>query len=153
MSSLAFTFRKNWVLALVALCACAPEQQESGYRVTLGMNKLMTQVLEPAADVVWDSAGFDITVAGEKNLAPTTAEGWNHVANNAAVLMESANLLMLPARTRPGGWNEIAAGLSDAAVAAKVAAEERDEEALFEAGGTIYRVCLSCHQQYWAESR
>ena len=36
------------------------------------MKEMMTWVLDPAADVIWGSAGFAITAGGEVSLAPTT---------------------------------------------------------------------------------
>ncbi|MBH79903.1 MAG: hypothetical protein CMQ49_05275 [Gammaproteobacteria bacterium] len=144
------------VTAALLLSACTPDGERAAedkpvaeYRTILGMRDLMHQVLEPAAEVIWDSAGYDITAAGEKNLAPTTDAGWERVADAAAVVMESANLLMLPGRSREGGWNEISAGLADAGLAARAAAESRNDEALFSAGARVYRVCVACHQIYW----
>ena len=159
MNSLASVGRGGDLLfgiCLLALSACAPtsepeQSQESEYRLILNMAELMSDVIDPAADVIWDSAGYDIRIDGEKNLAPTTTDGWAHVANSAAVIMESANLLMLPGRDLPGGWSEMASGMADAGMAAKVAAQNRDDAALFEAGGAIYRVCVSCHQEYWVQ--
>lgn len=155
MNSLPNTKRRGVLaagLCMLITSGCAPEPEaQPNYRVILGMPELMTQVLDPAADVIWDSAGFDITKDGEKNLAPTTEEGWNQAANGGAVLMEAANLLMLPGRALPGDWREIASGLADAGRAAKTAAENHDDDALFQAGATVYRVCVSCHQLYWVE--
>ena len=48
----------------------------------------MLWILDPAADVIWDSAGAIITAEGETDLSPTTDEGWEHVRNSAAVLTE-----------------------------------------------------------------
>ena len=112
----------------------------------------MAVVLEPAADKVWDSAGFIITERGVKDLAPTTDEGWENVRHGAAVVAETGNLLMMPGRAMPGDdWMEISAGLVQAGQRAMVAAEARDADALFEVGGEIYNVCVSCHQLYWPD--
>jgi cytochrome c551/c552 len=46
---------------------------------------------------------------------------------------------------------EIAVGLTQAGKRAMAAAEARDPDALFEVGGEIYNVCVSCHQLYWQE--
>jgi cytochrome c551/c552 len=43
---------------------------------------------------------------------------------------------------------QISQGLVDAGVLAMAATDARDTEALFDAGGRIYNVCVSCHQQY-----
>ena len=108
----------------------------------------MEWILDPAADLIWDSAGFIITAEGEQDLQPTTEEGWQEVVRNAAVLAEAGNLLMLPGRNAGDDWLEYSRGLTDAAILALRAAEAKDSDALFDAGGRIYQVCLACHGQY-----
>ena len=114
----------------------------------------MAWLLEPAADVIWDSAGQVITVAGVEDLAPTTEAGWDQVRNQAALVSELGNLLMMPhfAQGRPD-WTEISRGLVRAGERVRRAAEARDGEALFEQGALLYQVCVSCHQIYWREAR
>ncbi len=114
------------------------------------MQDTMNLVLEPAADVIWDSAGQIITAEGVEDLAPTTEEGWLAVVHAAAVLAESGNLLMMPPRALDQeDWVEISRGLTAAAQRAKAAALAEDADALFAAGGLLYNVCVSCHQHYW----
>ncbi|HCY05287.1 MAG TPA: hypothetical protein DHU16_07510, partial [Gammaproteobacteria bacterium] len=50
--------------------------------------QMMTHYLEPAADKIWGSAGFVITVDGEVDLQPTTDEGWFAVEHAATVVAE-----------------------------------------------------------------
>ena len=114
------------------------------------MKDTMNLVLEPAADVIWDSAGQVITAEGVEDLAPTTEEEWLQVVHAAAVLAESGNLLMMPSRALDReDWVEISRGLTAAGQRAKAAALAEDADALFAAGGLLYNVCVSCHQQYW----
>ena len=110
----------------------------------------MNLVLDPAADVIWDSAGQIITAEGVEDLAPTTEEEWLQVVHAAAVLAESGSLLMMPSRALDQeDWVEISRGLTAAGQRAKAAALAEDADALFAAGGLLYNVCVSCHQQYW----
>ena len=108
----------------------------------------MEWILDPAADVIWDSAGFIITADGETDLRPTTDEGWERVRNSAAVVAETGNLLMMPGRSSGPDWVAYAQGLTEAGVVAMAAAEARDAEALFDAGGQVYQACRACHEQY-----
>ena len=48
------------------------------------VHDLMAEDLEPAAEVIWDSAGWITTVAGEQSLWPTTDAGWATVAQQEA---------------------------------------------------------------------
>ncbi|OUS09678.1 hypothetical protein A9Q90_02795 [Gammaproteobacteria bacterium 54_18_T64] len=131
--------------------AVAPVQQAAGnsFKLSGDVKHIMQWVLDPAADSVWDSAGSIITAAGTRELAPTTDEGWLAVEHNAAVVAASGNLLLMPGRAVDDqGWQNIAQGLVDAGLLAQAAAKNQDSDALFDAGGQIYRVCKSCHSVY-----
>lgn len=139
----------------VALCAgCAEElaTPEIPYRGTATVHDFMYWALEPAADVIWDSAGYIITEEGEVDLQPTTPEGWDHVRNNATIVAELGNVLMIPSyRTDTEDWVAYAAGMIQAGLKARAAAEARDADALFDAGGELYNVCRACHNRYIVE--
>ena len=155
------TYEEDWMLKfvnnlliclLVTLFAgCGETQQnvQAPFKTTLSMHEMMTWYLEPAADVIWDSAGFVITESGEVDLQPTTQEGWDKVRNNATLVAEAGNLLMMPGLGVDAlDWQDYSLGLIDAAVSARQAAMNKDAEALFEAGGQIYNVCRACHNRY-----
>lgn len=108
----------------------------------------MLWILDPATDVIWDSAGTIVTAEGETDLSPTTEAGWEKVRNHAATVAESGNLLMLPGRTRGPAWNAYSQALVAAGQRAMFAAEARDADALFDAGGQLYVVCRSCHAHF-----
>ena len=154
------TRRRNWMLAgaltapLVVGCGEEPTTQPTLQPVG-DLHETMTWVLDPAADAIWNSAGFVITDAGEQSLAPTDDEGWASVKHGAAVLAESGNLLMMPHLlpdqgdgTPVAAWQEYARGMTRIAQLAMQAADDQDTEALFEIGGQLYNVCLACHQAY-----
>jgi len=142
---------------LVVLGGCAqPAEQETpkvNFQPSTSIHNLMVWGLEPAADVLWDSAGYIVTEDGEQDLQPTTAEGWDHVRNNATVVAESGNLLMIPGYAADNGdWMEYSTGLHAAGVRARDAAIAKDADALFEAGAKLYNVCLACHNRYIIEA-
>ena len=96
------------IVALVAgLAACGGEPvKQMPYQPTASIHDFMYWVLEPAADGIWDSAGFILTEAGEQDPQPTTQEGWDHVRNSATLVAEAGNLLMLPGyRADDADWN------------------------------------------------
>lgn len=147
------------LLALVGLvllvAACGQNEQEgpesiaAPFKATGDVKYTMQWVLDPAADHIWDSAGSIITGEGTRDLRPTTEEGWLAVQHSAVVVAEAGNLLMMPGRARDDSdWQEFALGLVDAGLRAKSAAEAQDADALFDAGGQIYRVCAACHAVY-----
>ncbi len=141
-------------LSVSLLISCGEMTKETPipFKATVSVHEMMTWYLEPAADVIWDSAGFVITEDGEVDLQPTTQEGWDHVRNNATVVAEAGNLLMMPVMAADSeDWRDYARGLIDAGVKARQAALNQDADALFDAGGQIYNVCRACHNRYMIE--
>lgn len=139
-------------LAGLSLClaACAERQPEA--TPGLPMNELMGHVLDPAADVIWASAGAELTAEGETDLSPTTEEGWLAVENAAATLAETGNLLLLPGRRVDDPvWIDNARKLTELGQLTMKAAEAKNKQAVFDRGGEIYVVCSSCHEKYWNE--
>jgi hypothetical protein len=146
---------KPWIIlcALSLLSGCAkPEAVEMAYEPSVSVQNFMLWMLEPASDILWDSAGFIVTEEGEQDLQPTTQQGWDAVRNAATVVAESGNILMMPGyRADDADWVEYAAGLTRAALQARQAAIAKDADALFNAGGALYNVCRACHSKYIIE--
>ncbi len=145
------------LLALALLSACDPGGDPAprtvpdpapAYRPVANVKQTMEWILDPAADAIWDSAGFIITAEGETDLSPTTDEGWEHARNGAAVVAETGNLLIMPGRSGGPDWVGYSQELTAAAEIAMAAAEAHDAEALFDAGGHVYQACRACHDQY-----
>ncbi|MEX0738765.1 MAG: hypothetical protein WD071_05445 [Pseudohongiella sp.] len=141
--------------ALIAACgesAVEPPEVSSGpeYNLTLNMTDFMNRVLEPSADALWRSAGWVLDeVDGYYELYPTDDEGWQRVENQAAMIVEAGNAMMLPGRALPQSeWMTYSQAMSTVALTAMQAAREQDEEALFQAGAQLYSVCTACHQAF-----
>ena len=140
--------RKLLLLTLIFI-PCSYANEESEYVLSFDLRGIMEHVLYPAAAVVWSNAGFVITNKGEQDLSPTTEEGWHNVEDHAAMVMESANLLLLPGRgPQEVAWKTFSKDLVRTGKLAFDAAQSRDAEALFNAGGELYQSCLACHDQY-----
>jgi hypothetical protein len=140
-------------LALVAAlswgCSSQPPETAADFKPATTMMQLMEWVLDPSADVVWASVGTIISASGTEEIVPQTDEEWANVRNHAAIIAEGGNLLMMETHARAGqDWIDFSHGLTDAALLAVKAAEAKDKEALFDAGGRIYSVCAACHQQF-----
>ncbi len=125
------------------------ESSNISYDIVTDIQQTMEWFLDPAADVIWDSAGTIITAQGRQELTPDTDDGWDTVLHAAATLAETGNLLMMPGRSAGDDWNEYSRGLVAAGKLAMEAAQAKDGDALFDAGGRIYQVCKACHNQYW----
>ena len=137
----------RWIaLGVLCVLGCSTAPQPGP---VIELSQLMEWVIDPAADVVWDSVKTIATEEGTKEIAPRTQEEWDAVRNAAAVLAEAGSSLMSEGRARDHDrWMKAARRLIDAAQGALAAAQAKDAGALFAAGGRIYDACAACHRQY-----
>ena len=113
----------------------------------------MDATVHPAAEVIFDSVGTIISASGTEEIAPRNDEEWANVRRNALTLAEAGNLLMMEKRAKDKGeWMKRAETLVDAGTVAMKAAELKNAEALFAAGGQVYEACLLCHERYRKEA-
>ena len=159
MHILATKLSKTALILLVGsfLAACSsPEETETAiatdapaFNTSLEVPEIMNLVLEPASDILWDSGGWVLDASGYEELYPTTDEGWDYVRAQAAIVVESGNMLALPGRAEDNdAWMIYAEGLSEAGILAMEAAASHNEEDFFQAGAQLYSVCTACHQAY-----
>jgi hypothetical protein len=102
------------------------------------MSELMVHLIYPTSDAI-----FYIS-----SRTPTTVEEWGQLQAKTLTLAESANLLMMPGRTRAGQWNKDARQMLDAAAAAFKAAKAKNAEGVEAASDQLYDSCVSCHKAY-----
>ncbi len=151
-------------------------QPSDPYRLTATVQDLMEGIIDPSADVLWDSVAYIASTRGIEDRQPRTDEQWQKVRYGAITLIEGANLLSMPGRKVSGsaapapgvGTGELthaeiqqridsshaafvqfARNLQDAGLKALAAIEARDAPALMEAGGSIDAACEACHVTYW----
>lgn len=142
-------------MALLLCAGCSRDAPSTAldvsYDTALTTLELMHLVVEPSADVLWDSAGWIMTLEGEYSLVPTDDDGWFAVESAASVIIESGNLLKLPERSsdRAASWLEYSTNMSDQGRLARQAALDRDGDALFQVGASLYQSCVECHDVYW----
>jgi hypothetical protein len=119
------------------------------FHTALTTKQLMTWIIDPNAVAIWGSVGSVATDKGTEERHPQTDEEWASFRNSAATLVESGNLLMLDGRAvDKDQWMATAKGMSDAAAQVLEAAEAKDVEAYFDAGGALYEACTACHSKY-----
>lgn len=119
------------------------------FQATANMKDLMNNVLDPAADGIWEAVGTVITADGTFEKAPATDDEWAGVRAAAIQLAESGNLLMLPSRSSGSEeWIAQAKAMIDVSNRAIKIIDARDKDALFTVGGDIYDVCTNCHRQF-----
>ena len=128
--------------------AGAPEEIVATTPVA-SIRQIMNGVVGPASTVIYRSVATTVSAKGVEETLPRTDEEWAHVANNAAVLAESGNLLLMDDRAvDDGDWVKISRELTAAATMALKAAESRSPDGIIEAGGAINETCDNCHAKY-----
>jgi hypothetical protein len=133
--------------AAIAACSRAPEPPP--FKPVADTKLLMQAVVDPTADEIWDAVRTIITDKGTEEIRPRTNAEWDAVRNHAVALAESGNLLMMVPRAKDGGeWMKRAQDLIDTSERAIRAAEAKNADQLFTAGGDIYESCSGCHQKY-----
>ena len=113
------------------------------------VKELMNSVIDPSADLIWESVATIQTPGETEERRPHTTEEWTKVQDGATMVAESGNLLMMVPRAKDGDvWMKMAQGLTDAGMEARKAADAKDADALFNAGANIYYACSNCHVRY-----
>jgi len=103
------------------------------------MSELMIDLIYPTSDAI-------LYVSSR---TPTNDVEWNELRAKALVLGESANLLLMPGRSRDQGkWLEYSQAMLDVAQKAFIAAKKHDADAIAELNDPLYQSCLQCHLQY-----
>ena len=136
-------------MASAALAQGRPEgrplrQQAAGIRTLANVRELHDIMISPASDAVFDATSQQ----------PLDEKGWTAARNQALVLAESSNLLMLGNRVRDNGnWMRMSRALVDAAAQAAAAAQKKDVKALEVATDAITVACMECHRPYRDQGR
>ncbi len=100
----------------------------------------MQAMLIPASNALFDVARNE----------PETDEAWGAVKNQAVILAESGNLLLMRQRARDSEvWLSTSRALVEAGEEALKAAEAENAAAVAEAGNQIIEACESCHEKHW----
>ena len=122
------------VVATLTVGAQAP-----GIRPIASIRQLHDALITPASDALY-------AVGSE---APATDAAWTAVRNQAVVLAEAGNLLMLPGRAKDkGGWMKFSAAMATAAARALRGADTKNIDEVLKAGDEIAAICEACHEPY-----
>ena len=142
------------VLTAVIAVGCGGTEAPAGppFSTDRSVQMLMANMLDPAADLLWDAVGTVVDENGENHWQPETEEDWLQVRLGAIALAEAANLLIMEGRARDQGqWVELSQAMADAAMEAFAAAEAEDPQLGFDLGESVYETCNNCHSVYWVD--
>jgi len=136
---------------LTALGSCVQEPAEPPYG---SPKQFMANEVQPTAEIYWGAVGFTSElvdgVVVDREFRPETDGDWQKIADSAVKLREFGEVLASPAYSEGRGpaWLDFAQGLQDVSRQAEQAAIDKNTDAIFEVGGTLYNVCSACHQAY-----
>ena len=182
------------LLAVIVACACSsPKSGPADSRTAavpsgspplwgdlkpiVSVKELMRDMLDPAADYIFDAVKVEFTKTGTIERSPKTDEDWDRIRIGAVTIAEGVYLLKIPRRFAPPGDENNSAGpdateLSPAQIKAKLEADpvlwnakiealrnvglevleivkKKKADELWEAGDNLDKACETCHVQYW----
>jgi uncharacterized protein with PIN domain len=138
----------------------------------------MDSAIDPSADFILKSIGTEADKAGIHERRPQSEEEWKEQRRRAVLLVEAANLLLMPGRkvAKPGersdnpevelGPEEIEALINkdraqfvrlakefrQTAIEQLKAVENRNIPEILRTGGDLDTRCENCHKVYWHPS-
>ena len=165
-------------LAFPIVCffaSCTPAAPASDYNLVATVKDIMDSQVDPSADYIWESIGTEVSAAGVIDHRPQNDEEWKEERRKAMLLVEAANLLIMPGRkvAKAGekaenpevelGPEEIEALINkdrpqflklakefqDTAIEQLKAVEEKNVQELLRTGGDLDTRCENCHKTYW----
>src|SRR5262245_29510245 len=83
-------------ICLLASCAAAPAT--SDYNTVATIKDIMDSAVDPSADYIWESLGTEVSAEGVKEKRPANDDEWKEERRKAVLLVEAANLLLMPGR-------------------------------------------------------
>jgi hypothetical protein len=130
-------------LALILIASAAIAQAPS-FQPVGSMSQLMVNIIYPTSDAL-----FYI-----ERTPPKTDVDWGLISNQALMLAESGNLLMMPGRARDqGNWITDSKMLVAVGSAAYKLALAKDMDGILALNDQLNASCVVCHQQYRPDYR
>jgi hypothetical protein len=137
----------SMVLALAS--GCSDARAPLPFKPVIETRLLMEAMVDPQADLIWQSVKTVVSEAGAQEFRPKTDAEWAQVLHAAASVTEAGNLLMMAPRARDSeNWMRASQALIDSGSYALRAARAKNPDMLFEAGAVLYEACNACHRQY-----
>ena len=138
---------------LASACSTEPAQQQAAaYQPVVSLNEIMVNIVDPHSHELWDAAA-----APDKT--PKTDEDWRNIRHAAITLAAGGNLTMMSGNGPKDqvwrdqkDWKQLSQAISDAGLAAALAVQNRNVEALSKAGDQLLQACLNCHKEYKLEN-
>ncbi|HWW87284.1 MAG TPA: hypothetical protein VNZ26_26985 [Vicinamibacterales bacterium] len=160
----------------------APAPTRSGelwgdLKPVVSVKELMKDMLDPAADNIFDAVNVVSTRQGTVERTPKTEEDWEKIRIGAVTIAEGVYLLKIPRPFAPDGdlnnstgpdatelspsqikakieadtvlWNAKIEALRNVGLEVIEIANKKKVDELWDAGDNLDRACEGCHVEYW----
>ena len=128
---------RRFVISFAFVAACAAWAQSASYHGVASTKQIMAGVQKPAMD----SLNAMMKAGGPKD-----EKDWAQAQQNAALLAETGQLILMGARPKDQDvWVKTGTMLSESASAAAKAAEAKDLDAFKASLGAVAKSCRGCH--------
>jgi hypothetical protein len=122
---------------------------DAPYYMALKLNEFMPHVMQYAGDGIWKRQGYIVDKDGEHSLFPKNEQEWEDAESAARTLVEVTNVLLIPGRRVPDPeWDKAVLAVRTVALRAAAAAEKKNADAWFIAGGDLDEACDECHKRF-----
>jgi cytochrome c556 len=128
---------RRFLTCFAFVAACAAWAQSASYHGVASTKQIMAGVQKPAMD----SLNAMMKAGGPKD-----EKEWAQAQQNAALLAETGQLILMGARPKDQDvWLKTGTTLSESASAAAKAAEAKDLDAFKASLGAVAKACRGCH--------
>ena len=171
--------------ALTAACSAKPQAPATSrapapfedLRPIVSVKELMRDMIDPAADYIFDAVSLVITEKGTVEKTPKTDEDWEKLRIGAVTIAEGVSLLQIPRPIAPPGDENASSGpdateMTPAQIAAKLEKDPvewnariealrnvglevleivrtKNTNELLDASENLDNACEACHRSYW----
>lgn len=141
-------------LALAACSVSTPPPAQSQFNTTTSMADVMNRIIDPVTQRMLRRSGSVDTAEGTKTILPASDEEWQLAENEATILIESGNLLLIPSRIKKlddkdTDWVKYTNLMIQLAQEERAAIVAKDGDKMFNIGARIWdEACTGCHKKY-----
>jgi hypothetical protein len=136
--------------ATIRADAQTAQTTSTGITPVASVLQIMNVLTNPASEIVFSAVLTVSSSRGVENISPKTDREWQTVEDNAALLVESGNLLLIGTRVRDkGDWTRLTRQFVEASIVSMKAAKARNVNALYASYDELYLTCERCHLKYF----